>query len=230
MRKRKRKEPRVEARVSLVGFDFSQPHAVPDRTTDRRRRQPSSDIPEARPCRDSRRARWAHPNWRMLCTPRIPDGGTVVVSVHVDTGRRSRTAGRGGGAPHLLETGCLGSFREYSILRACCRSGGRKHFASSGLGDPSGVGAELSGAGERALRRPSASGRIFLPPRRRKRDGHAVDRPRRIPDTRRCYVLSTLVLIFRYMSRSIMISSISSSDQLNFIERLESVNRVFRPA
>ena len=45
-----------------------------------------------------------------------------------------------------------------------------------------------------------------------------------------CYVLSTLVLIFRYMSRSIMISSISSSDQLNFIERLESVNRVFRPA
>jgi hypothetical protein len=32
------------------------------------------------------------------------------------------------------------------------------------------------------------------------------------------------------MSRSIMISSNSSSDQLNFIERLESVNRVFRPA
>jgi len=45
-----------------------------------------------------------------------------------------------------------------------------------------------------------------------------------------CYVLSTLVLIFRYMSRSIMISSNSSSDQFNFIERLESVNRVFRPA
>ena len=45
-----------------------------------------------------------------------------------------------------------------------------------------------------------------------------------------CYVLSTLVLIFRYMSRSIMISSVSSSDQLNLIERLESVNRVFRPA
>ena len=44
-----------------------------------------------------------------------------------------------------------------------------------------------------------------------------------------CYVLSTLVLIFRYMSRSIMVSSILSSDQLNFIERLESVNRVFRP-
>ena len=45
-----------------------------------------------------------------------------------------------------------------------------------------------------------------------------------------CYILSTLVLIFRYMSRSIMISSFSSSDQFNFIERLESVNRVFRPA
>ena len=50
-----------------------------------------------------------------------------------------------------------------------------------------------------------------------------LDRPR----GSRCYVLSTLVLIFRYMSRSIMISSILSSDQLNFIERLESVNRVF---
>jgi hypothetical protein len=45
-----------------------------------------------------------------------------------------------------------------------------------------------------------------------------------------CYVLSTLVLIFRCMTRSIMISSFSSSDQLNFTERLESVNRVFHPA
>jgi len=33
---------------------------------------------------------------------------------------------------------------------------------------------------------------------------------------RECYVLSTLVLIFRCMFRSIVISSISSSDQLNF--------------
>ncbi len=31
-----------------------------------------------------------------------------------------------------------------------------------------------------------------------------------------CYILSTLVLILRYMSRSIVISSFSSSDQFNF--------------
>jgi hypothetical protein len=54
--------------------------------------------------------------------------------------------------------------------------------------------------------------------------------PSQATNVRECYVLSTLVLIFRCMSRSIMISSISSSDQLNFTERLESVNCVFRPA
>ena len=158
MRKRKAKEPRVEARVSLVGFDFSQPHAVPDRTTDRRHRQPSSDIPEAKPCRDSRRAWWAHPNRRMLCTPRIPTGAPSYPSTSTPGGAHARPAG--GGAPHLLETSCLAF--EYSILRACVdREGGS--ISRAGLDDPSGVGVEL-GAGERALRRPSASGRIFLPP------------------------------------------------------------------
>ena len=34
---------------------------------------------------------------------------------------------------------------------------------------------------------------------------------------RDCYVLSTLVLIFRFMSRSVVISSILLSDQLIFI-------------
>jgi len=33
---------------------------------------------------------------------------------------------------------------------------------------------------------------------------------------RLCYVLTTLILLFRYMSRSIVISSFLSSDQLNF--------------
>jgi hypothetical protein len=48
--------------------------------------------------------------------------------------------------------------------------------------------------------------------------------------TVRCYVLSTLVLIFKYMSLSIKINSISSSDQLNFTKRSESVNCVFHRA
>jgi hypothetical protein len=54
--------------------------------------------------------------------------------------------------------------------------------------------------------------------------------PSQATKVRECYVLSTLVLIFRCMTRSIMISSFSSSDQLNFTERSESVNRVFHPA
>ena len=160
MRKQKAKEPRVEARVSLVGFDFSQPHAVPDRTTDRRHRQPSGDIPEAKPCRDSRRAWWAHPNRRMLYAAN-PDGGTVV-SVHVDTGRCSRTAGRGRSTPSPRNK--LPSFREYSILRARVDREGGSISRAADWTTRRGL-ASSSGAGERALRRPSASGRrIFLPP------------------------------------------------------------------
>ena len=107
MRKRKAEgaRSRVEARVSLVGFDFSQPRAVPDRTTDRRHRQPSGDIPEAKPCRDARRAWRAHPNRRMLCTPRIPTGAPSYPSTSTPGGAHARPAG--GGAPHLLETSCL---------------------------------------------------------------------------------------------------------------------------
>ena len=40
--------------------------------------------------------------------------------------------------------------------------------------------------------------------------------PSQATKVRECYVLSTLVLIFRCMSRSIVISSFSLSDQLNF--------------
>ena len=178
MRKQKAKEPRVEARVSLVGFDFSQPHAVPDRTTDRRHRQPSSDIPEAKPCRDSRRAWWAHPNRRMLYAAN-PDGGTVV-SVHVDTGRCSRTAGRGRSTPSPRNK--LPSFRVLHFT-SVCRSGGRKHFASR-IGRPVG-GWRRARGGREGSSSPERLRAHFLAPRRRKRDGHAVDRPRRIPDTRR---------------------------------------------
>ena len=92
------------------------------------------------------------------CTPRIPTGAPSYPSTSTPGGAHARPAG--GGAPHLLETSCLAF--EYSILRACVdREGGS--ISRAGLDDPSGVGVEL-GAGERALRRPSASGRIFLPP------------------------------------------------------------------
>ena len=89
-----------------------------------------------------------------------PDGGTVV-SVHVDTGRCSRTAGRGRSTPSPRNK--LPSFREYSILRACVdREGGSISRAADwttrrGLAPSSRGGREGSSS-------PSASGRIFLPP------------------------------------------------------------------
>ena len=100
---------------------------------------------------------------------RIPTGGCCVRRESRRGHRRIRprrhrevlTHGRPG-AEHPISSNKLPSFREYSILRACVdREEGS--ISRAGLDDPSGVGAEL-GAGERALRRPSTSGRIFLPP------------------------------------------------------------------
>ena len=108
-----------------------------------------------------------------------PDGGTVV-SVHVDTGRCSRTAGRGRSTPSPRNK--LPSFRVLHFT-SVCRSGGRKHFASR-IGRPVG-GWRRARGGREGSSSPERLRAHFLAPRRRKRDGHAVDRPRRIPDTRR---------------------------------------------
>ncbi len=108
-----------------------------------------------------------------------PDGGTVV-SVHVDTGRCSRTAGRGRSTPSP-RTSCLAF--ESTPFYARVSIGRKEAFREPDWTTRRGLA--LSSGRARGLFVARAPPGAFSCPRRRKRDGHAVDRPRRIPDTRR---------------------------------------------
>jgi hypothetical protein len=91
-----------------------------------------------------------------------PDGGTVVVSVHVDTGRCSRTAGRGRSTPSPRQTSCLAF--ESTPFYARVSIGREEAFRERADWTTRRGLASSSGAGERALRPRAPPGGAFSCP------------------------------------------------------------------
>ena len=158
-------------RVSWSGFDFSQPPRSRIDGSQHRQRPTISGgeaaVPRLAP------AWWVHPNKRMLYVAN-PDKGTASSpSTSTPGGTHARP-----GVEYPIFSNKLPSFRVLHLR--VCRSGGslreRDWTTRRGLA--------LSSGQARGSSSPSASWAHSCP-RRRKRDGHAVDRPRRIPDTRR---------------------------------------------